>query len=1120
MRRALGLLAGGLCTLLAGTHAAQAQSFVNFESGHVRPLAPSPDGSRLFAVNTPDNRLEIYSVAVGGLTLIAEVPVGLEPVAVATRTNAGGRVEAWVVNHLSDSVSIVEVDPTDVTLSHVTRTLATCDEPRDILFAGAGNGRAFVTTARRGQNCPVAANLITAGEERALVQVWNVNALTNALNGGPIANIELFTDTPRALAKSPGGDTVYAAGFQTGNQTTSILEPTVSNSGNTRPPFPAGSTPGAPLTGLIVKFNPANGRWEDERGAAGPNWDPQIPFNLPDRDVFLIDALAATPALFASSNNVVRVGTVIFNMAVRPDNGRVYVANTEARNQVRFEPRIPSTGGGVQGNIVQSRISVIAGTVATPHHLNPHIDYTCVPPGCPQDLDEVENSLAFPGDMVFSSNGQRVYVTGFGSEKIGIFDTDDLESGLITKTLVEVGAGPSGIVLDEPRNQAYVMNRIDHTISIVSNANTPATAVETAVIPLRYDPSPLAAKEGRISLYDARRTSAHGDQACASCHVFGDFDSIAWDLGDPFGAVEPNDNPFQIGGSPNLVFHPLKGPMTTQSLRGMAGAGPMHWRGDRTGASDPGGNALDEDAAFKKFNPAFVGLLGRPDQLDGSAMQAFTDFILTVRYPPNPIRAITDVASAAEAAGATFFINTGVDAGVITCNNCHDLPLGTDGLSSIEGETQEFKVAHMRNLYQKVGMFGAAGDQVRGFGFLHDGSVFTVFNFLQASVFNFGSGGTGNTNRRNVEAFALAFDTGLKPAVGQQVSSTPATVADGTVTTRINDLIARSNAGNCNLIVKGNASGLARGWRHVSGGSNFQPDRNAEGVITAAALRALSGTAGQEQTYTCVPPGSGVRIGVDRDEDGIFDRRELDCGTDPADPGSFPSPSGGCGATTTSTTTLPTTTIPSTTVPTTSTSTATAVSTSSSTSTVIVPTTTSSSTTLPPPVTTVQATALKLRDQSAPSARRFTFRSTTKNDPPGNKILIPGFGTAGDPTLAGASLTVYNSSGSGEKFVVTLPASGWTANSKGYRYRAGLTTDAIQRVTVRNDTVRIRGGRDNFIYTLNEPSQGSVAVRLKLGQATAWCANAPAKAGSNYDVIGKFVGQPKAPAPGVCPAVP
>src|SRR5262245_33633666 len=117
------------------TSQARAQStFTNFESGHVRPLALSPDGSRLFAVDTPDNRLEIYGVGSGTLTLQAEVPVGLEPVAVAARTNS----EVWVVNHLSDSISIVSIDTVTPANSRVVRTLHTCDEPRDIVFAGTG----------------------------------------------------------------------------------------------------------------------------------------------------------------------------------------------------------------------------------------------------------------------------------------------------------------------------------------------------------------------------------------------------------------------------------------------------------------------------------------------------------------------------------------------------------------------------------------------------------------------------------------------------------------------------------------------------------------------------------------------------------------------------------------------------------------------------------------------------------------------------------------------------------------------------------------------------------------------------------------------------------------------
>ena len=48
-------------------------NFVTFESGQVRPLALSPDGSRLFAVDTPDDRLEIFNVTEGGRAAVAKV---------------------------------------------------------------------------------------------------------------------------------------------------------------------------------------------------------------------------------------------------------------------------------------------------------------------------------------------------------------------------------------------------------------------------------------------------------------------------------------------------------------------------------------------------------------------------------------------------------------------------------------------------------------------------------------------------------------------------------------------------------------------------------------------------------------------------------------------------------------------------------------------------------------------------------------------------------------------------------------------------------------------------------------------------------------------------------------
>ena len=85
---------------------AAAPSFIEFESGQVRPIALSPDGTRLFAVNTPNGTLDIFKITDAGLVLQTRVPVGLEPVAVAARTDN----EVWVVNHVSDSVSIVSLD--------------------------------------------------------------------------------------------------------------------------------------------------------------------------------------------------------------------------------------------------------------------------------------------------------------------------------------------------------------------------------------------------------------------------------------------------------------------------------------------------------------------------------------------------------------------------------------------------------------------------------------------------------------------------------------------------------------------------------------------------------------------------------------------------------------------------------------------------------------------------------------------------------------------------------------------------------------------------------------------------------------------------------------------------
>jgi DNA-binding beta-propeller fold protein YncE len=923
----------------AAPAAVTSPSFLEFESGHVRPIALSPDGTRLFAVDTPNASLEIFEVGDAGLTLSARVPVGLEPVAVAARDSG----EVWVVNHLSDSVSVVTLGGTP----RVTRTLLVGDEPRDIVFAGARN-LAFITTAHRGQQRtdPSIAGvpgtgdpqLTTPSVPRADVWVFDPAQPGNTAGGTPVKIVSLFTDTPRALAVSPDRNTVYAAGFKTGNQTTTVIEamvcegfhpatPCVNRNGSISPggsPGPATNFEGkpAPHVALIVKFNNATGHWEDELHRV---WDHAVRFRLPDTDVFAIDANGLTQtAAFA------HVGTTLFNMATNPVTGELYVSNTDAHNEVRFEGPGQFGGHTVQGHLAETHVTIISGASVTPVHLNKHIDYTRLAGQPGFDPTARDHSLAIPLDLAVTRDGATLYVAAFGSSKIGVFDTAQLRANTFDPRQASAGyiavsgGGPSGLALDEARGRMYVMTRFDNAVKVVDLA----TRREIAALPLP-NPEPASVVAGRPMLYDATRFSGNGEASCASCHIFGDEDDLAWDLGNPDDVVRKNPIPVNLGDPVSLTagkllfgyrglingtgagddFHPMKGPMTTQTLRGLSTSGAMHWRGDRANGFF-GVDATDPRLSFDNFIVAFQGLVGSVDQPPAAQMQAFTDFQLQVVPPPSPVRNLDGSLTASQANGRSFFfgprasdgLNVPLLGGIITtfegftCNGCHELDpaegeFGTGKRASFEGViSQIFKIPHLRNMYTKVGMFGApkvesfdapdsgpTGDQIRGFGFTNDGSIDTMFRFFSALVFHpqLTAGFpliNPDRTRRDVEQYVLAFDTDLAPIVGQQVTLTAGNAA--AAGPRISLFEQRARAAftskvlggavkECELVARLVRDGAPQGLLFDPATSTFVPAGGGAG-LSDAALRALAATAGQEITFTCAPPGAGARLAAAR----------------------------------------------------------------------------------------------------------------------------------------------------------------------------------------------------------------------------------------------------------------
>ncbi|HYD50554.1 MAG TPA: hypothetical protein VEB21_19515, partial [Terriglobales bacterium] len=120
----------------------------------------------------------------------------------------------------------------------------------------------------------------------------------------------------------------------------------------------------------------------------------------------------------------------------------------------------------------------------------------------------------------------------------------------------------------------------------------------------------------------------------------------------------------------------------------------------------------------------------------------------------------------------------------------------------------------------------------------------------------------------------------LAPIVGQQITRSSAAGRE-----RSELLQARADTGECDLVVSGYSGGRARSWLYA-GQLSYLPDEQGQ-AADAEEIEQLA-SEGTPLTYTCVPPGSGTRIGLDRDQDGFWNGDEVAEGSDPADPSSFP----------------------------------------------------------------------------------------------------------------------------------------------------------------------------------------------------------------------------------------
>ena len=251
-------------------------------------------------------------------------------------------------------------------------------------------------------------------------------------------------------------------------------------------------------------------------------------------------------------------------------------------------------------------------------------------------IDTADKPVNMPFDVVFSPNGDIMYVVHAGSDNVSVI-------GLATSRAaanLPVGANPRGIAITPDGARLFVNNTLDGTLSVIETASNEVTAtVALTTIPL--EPDVLVGKRLFNSAASPDLTTDNWI-SCAVCHFDATLDARTW------------------AGFPD-------GPRNTPSLLGVGRTLPIHWSGDLDELADveltirniQAGKGLTPGDAHDSLGPRYTGVSGDLD--------ALTAYLDSLEVPPSPYFADADVIDRGRAVFEAM-----------SCGVCHAPPLYTD----------------------------------------------------------------------------------------------------------------------------------------------------------------------------------------------------------------------------------------------------------------------------------------------------------------------------------------------------------------------------------------------------------------------------------------------------------
>jgi YVTN family beta-propeller protein len=430
-------------------------------------------------------------------------------------------------------------------------------------------------------------------------------------------------------------------------------------------------------------------------------------------------------------------------LAVSPDGRQVFAASRLSSDAVL--PSTPSSvgiskcepgfecppidlPGGISGGDGYGGGSCGATSVSSPalltfdENASPLVDSVtnCQPENTdrpPMVLATGDSKLPIQGPTaaVVDPTGSFLYVVNHDSDNVAVVSTSTqgqpLEGeqfgkgvGLLfpgagrstVKSVISVGAGPTGIALARDGKRAWVYNSFDHSLSLIERSGDALRTTNTVVLGSDIlSPDVVQGRKLFFTTNDSRMNNLATGISCGTCHLDGREDGHVWNFSE--------------------------GPRQTPSLAGrqLVKTAPFHWGGEFASIGDFMSHTVTNRMGGKGVSPVME-------------MQ-IAAFIASIPAADNPHRRAepTD----AQQRGAQVFSQA-------QCSSCHSGEALTDNKfadvgSLVKSGPVRDDLVHLSKGLNTPSLLGIA----RSAPYLHDGSAVT----LKARVLEDNGGAHGKT---------------------------------------------------------------------------------------------------------------------------------------------------------------------------------------------------------------------------------------------------------------------------------------------------------------------------------------------------------------------------------------